>query len=35
MTRIEQGCIDIWVDEIVPGLKDNETGELKRLCFLR
>lgn len=35
MTRIEQGCIDIWVDEIVPCLKDNETGEIKETVVLR
>ena len=27
MNIIEQGCIDIWVDEIVPCLKNTETGE--------
>ena len=26
---IEQGCLDIWIDGIVPCLKDTETGELK------
>ena len=26
---IEQGCLDIWIDEIVPCLKDTATGELK------
>ena len=26
---VEQGCLDIWIDEIVPCLKDTETGELK------
>lgn len=26
--RLEQGCLDIWIDEVVPCLKDNETGEL-------
>lgn len=25
----EQGCLDIWIDEIVPCLKDTETGEMK------
>lgn len=26
---IEQGCIDIWIDGIVPCLRDTATGELK------
>ena len=26
---IKQGCIDVWIDEIVPCLKDTTTGELK------
>lgn len=26
---IKQGCLDIWIDEIVPCLKDTETGEIK------
>ena len=25
----EQGCLDIWIDEIVQCLKDTETGEIK------
>ena len=29
MTSIEQGYIDIWIDEIVPCLKDTETGKIK------
>lgn len=29
MTVIEQGCIDIWIDEIVPYLKDTVTGDIK------
>ena len=29
MNQLEQGCIDIWIDEIVPCLKDVETGEIK------
>ncbi len=29
MTPIEQGCIDIWIDEIVPCLKDTQAGEVK------
>lgn len=26
---VQQGCLDIWIDEIVPCLKDTETGALK------
>ena len=26
--RIDQGCLDIWIDEVVPCLKDTETGDL-------
>lgn len=29
MSIVEQGCIDIWIDEIVPCLKDTENGEIK------
>ncbi len=29
VSLIEQGCLDIWIDDIVPCLKDTETGELK------
>ena len=29
MNPVEQGYIDIWIDEIVPCLKDVETGEIK------
>ena len=28
MLSIEQGCINIWIDEVVPCLKDTETGQL-------
>ena len=35
MTVIEQGCIDIRIDEIVPCLKDTETGELKETVVFR
>lgn len=28
-TKSDQGCVDIWLDEIVPCLKDTESGELK------
>ena len=33
MTSVEQGCIDIWIDEIVPCLKDTETGEIKETVW--
>lgn len=23
------GCVDIWIDDVVPCLKDNESGELR------
>ncbi len=26
---LSTGCVDIWLDEIVPCLKDTETGEIK------
>lgn len=26
---VKLGCLDIWIDEIVPCLKDTETGEIK------
>lgn len=29
MTTIEQGCIDIWIDKIVPCLEDTVTGDIK------
>lgn len=35
MTLAEQGCIDIWVDEIVPCLKDSATGELKETVVFK
>jgi hypothetical protein len=35
MTSIEQGCIDIWIDEVVPCLKDTETGDLKETVVFR
>ncbi len=28
-SMIGQGCLDIWIDAIVPCLKDTETGEIK------
>ena len=33
---LNSGCVDIWLDEIVPCLKDTETGEIKvalRICI--
>ncbi len=35
MTPIEQGCIDILIDEIVPCLKDTITGELKETVVFK
>ena len=35
MTSVEQGCIDIWIDEIVPCLKDTETGEIKETVVFK
>lgn len=32
---IEQGCLDIWIDGIVPCLKDTETGELKETVVFK
>ncbi len=29
MQNVEVGCVDIWLDEIVPCLKNNKTGEFK------
>lgn len=31
----EQGCIDIWIDEIVPCLKDTTTGEMKKTVVFK
>ena len=33
--RLEQGCLDLWVDELVPCLKDTETGELKQTVVFK
>ena len=33
--KLEQGCVDIWIDEIVPCLKDTETGEIKETVVFR
>ncbi|MCM1385964.1 MAG: hypothetical protein NC231_01440 [Bacillus sp. (in: Bacteria)] len=35
MSAIEQGCIDIWIDYVVPCLKDTETGDLKETVVFR
>lgn len=35
MASIEQGCIDIWIDEIVPCLKDTVTGEIKETVVFK
>lgn len=35
MTAIEQGCIDIWIDEIVPCLKDTVTGDIQETVVFK
>lgn len=35
MSQLEQGCIDIWIDEIVPCLKNVETGEIKETVVFK
>ncbi len=35
MISIEQGCIDIWIDEIVPCLKDTQTGDMKETVVFK
>ena len=35
MNQLEQGCIDIWIDEIVPCLKNVETGEIKETVVFK
>lgn len=35
MDLIEQGCIDVWIDEIVPCLKDTETGAIKETVVFK
>ena len=32
---LNNGCVDIWLDEIVPCLKDNETGEIKETVVFK
>lgn len=35
MENIDVGQVDIWVDDVVPCLKNNETGELKDTVVVR
>ena len=35
MTALEQGCIDIWIDEIVPCLKDTVSGDIKETVVFK
>ncbi len=35
MISIEQGCIDLWIDEVVPCLKDTQTGDIKETVVFR
>jgi hypothetical protein len=35
MADYEQGCIDIWIDEIVPCLRDTSTGEVKETVVFK
>ena len=35
MTALELGCIDIWIDEIVPCLKDTVTGDIKETVVFK
>lgn len=30
-----RGCLNIWIDEIVPCLRDTETGEMKDTVVFR
>jgi hypothetical protein len=32
---VDQGCLDLWIDEIVPCLRDTSTGELKDTVVFR
>ena len=32
---LKQGCLDIWIDEIVPCLRDTETGEIKETVVFK
>ena len=33
--HIKNGCIDIWIDDLVPCLRDTKTGELKETVVFR
>lgn len=35
MDLIEQGCIDIWIDTIVPCLKDTTSGVIKETVVFK
>lgn len=35
MSIIEQGCIDIWIDGVVPCLKDTETNDIKETVVFK
>ena len=35
MSIIEQGCIDIWIDSVVPCLVDTETGAIKETVVFK
>ena len=35
MDNIQQGCIDIWIDEIVPCLKDTDTGAIEETVVFK
>jgi len=35
MSELENGCINIWIDGIVPCLRDTETGEMKETVVFR
>lgn len=35
MSLLEQGCIDVFVDKIVPCLLENETGEVKETVVFK
>ena len=32
---LNSGCVDIWLDEIVPCLKDTQTGEIKETVVFK
>lgn len=31
---LNSGCVDIWLDDIVPCLKDSQTGEIKETVVM-